>query len=62
MVFGKNDALYRLGCDKYVYERKGTDWQRLSEVKAYQISASMDSLWIVDWKTVMPYKFDETTG
>jgi hypothetical protein len=28
-------------------------------MKAYSIAASSDSLWIVDLKSWMPYKFDE---
>jgi hypothetical protein len=52
VAFGANDALYRLGCDRYVYVRNPyNEWQRIGDKKATSISASKDTVWIVDWST-----------
>ena len=51
IAFGENDTLYRLGCDRYTYMRKNDGWVKLGERKATSISATNDSLWIVDWST-----------
>jgi len=41
-----------------VYVRKSTTWQLLTPLKAYQISASAESLWLISWRTVLPHKYD----
>ena len=33
----------------------------LSNMKVFRISASKDSLWVMDYKTDVPHKFDEVT-
>ena len=58
VAFGSHDSLYRLGCDNYVYKKTINDWEKLGKNKASWISASNDALWIVEYDTDMPYKFD----
>ena len=50
-----------MGCDLYVYIWQPyniNEWFKLSPMKAWYLSASTDSLWIVDEATRMPFKWD----
>ena len=57
IAFSKNDGMYRLGCDEFVYSsdavpfrQKGegiTKWTRLGNQSAKSMSASNDALWII---------------
>ena len=65
MAFGAQNVLYRRGCDDHVYVRDQQDfepWSKIDERKAYRMSASRDSLWIVDNRTKLPYKFVPQSG
>ena len=57
-AFGEKDVLYRLGCGWYVSERKNNEWNQVGDRKARFMSASKDALWIVDYETRIPHKFD----
>ena len=66
LAFGRNDVLYIMGCDGYVYLRrqpgdKVNKWVKIYNRKATHMSASKDALWIIDWDTRMPFKFDGKT-
>lgn len=61
LAFGRHDALYIMGCDGYVYLRRADKWVKIYFRRAAHMSASKDALWIIDWDTWMPFKFDEKT-
>jgi hypothetical protein len=38
--FGKNGQLYRRSCNNYIYKWVDDDWEKISDKKAWRISAS----------------------
>ena len=61
LAYGKDDLLYRRGCDKKIYYNSpNNEWKKLSNMKTLSISATKDSLWVTD-DDYVPHKFDELT-
>jgi len=53
-----NDTLWRIGKDDKLYVQKGQDWDRVGSSEVFDVSATSDALWILDFPTFIPYKFD----
>ena len=45
--------MFHRGCDDYIYVRQGDEWQKFSEKKAWNMSVSHNSLWIIDFYSWM---------
>ena len=51
-----------MGCDyKIYYNSPNKEWKQLGNMKIKSLSASKDSLWVVDYDDRVPHKFDEVT-
>ena len=55
--------MYRRSCNNYIYKWVvGKKWVKVSNKKAWRISASEDSLWMIDYPEQIPFKFDQATN
>jgi len=65
VAFGEDDALYRKGCDGYLYvwqpENEFDEWSQLGDRQIDAVSGSKDSVWIVDAQAQTLWKFDDAT-
>jgi hypothetical protein len=49
VAFGPEGDLFRIGCDYKVYQYQGAQsWVKLGEMKALQIVADVEGVWIID--------------
>lgn len=63
IAYGRNDKLYRKGPNHLLYEyvpkNKGNKWKLMRNRKVRHIAASKDALWVLDYSSKIPYRYNE---
>ena len=59
VAFGPEGNLFRIGCDYKIYQYQGAQsWQKLADLKAFQVVADQNGLWVIEMLTKQPFTYD----